>query len=262
MSRVLLTGATGVLGQELRPRLLDTGHDVRAASRSPPEEDTVEWVTVDLTEGTGIKSALEEVDIVVHAASDARGDSQAVDVDGTNRLLAASEVANVTNFLYVSIVGIDEIPYSYYQHKLEAEQAIEASSVPSTIIRSTQFHPFLAAMLNMLDRWPIWPIPTRFQLQPIAASDAAEAIVEYAEPDAAGRVPDIGGPAVLSGRELAEAYRDVRGRRWPIVRLPLPGKVASAFRSGSATCPDGAVGTVEWDEWLQEQEGVPGEGLY
>lgn len=262
MSRVLLTGATGVLGQELSPRLLDAGYEVRATSRSPPDNGELQWTAMDLVEGSGIESALEDIDLVVHAASNARGDSKAVDVDGTKRLLAATEQAEVSNFLYVSIVGIDEIPYSYYQHKLEAEQAVERAPVPSTIVRSTQFHPFVAAMLSMIDRWPLWPIPTKFRLQPIAAAEAAEAIVEYATPEPVGRVPDIGGPTVLSGRELAEAYREVRGRRRPIIRLPLPGAVASGFRSGAATCPDCDVGTIEWEEWLREQEALPVKGLY
>lgn len=262
MAKILLTGATGVLGQELRPRLLEAGHDVRAASRSPRTDGNVEWVELDLIDGTGIREAMADVEIVVHAASDARGDSEAVDVRGTERLLAAAENADVENFLYVSIVGIDEIPYSYYENKLTAERAIERSSVPSTIVRSTQFHPFVAYVLYTVSRLPVWPLPTAFRLQPIDTGEAAEAIAEYATVDAAGRVPDIGGPNVSTVRELATAYRKHRGLRRPIVRLPIPGSVASAFRAGEATCPDSDIGTITWEEWLAAQEGIPGQGIY
>lgn len=262
MTTVLLTGATGVLGRELRPRLLDSGHDVRAASRSPPTGTSAEWVELDLTDGTGIREAVADVEIVVHAASDAGGDSEAVDVRGTERLLSAAESAGVENFLYVSIVGVDEIPYSYYENKLAAERAVERSSVPSTTVRSTQFHPFVASMLDSVSRLPVWPLPTDFRLQPIDTGEAAAAIAEYATVDAAGRAPDIGGPNVSTVRELATAYRDHRGLRRPIVRLPLPGGVASAFRAGAATCPDRAIGTVTWAEWLAEQEGIPGRAVY
>lgn len=262
MSRVLLTGATGVLGQELCPRLLDAGHDVRATSRAPPmnNDGEVEWMAVDLAEGTGIQSAVADVDIVVHAASDPQGDSEAVDVDGTNRLLSAARGADVENFVYVSIVGIDDIPYSYYQHKRAAERAVKESPVPSTIVRSTQFYPFLASLLSYVRRLPVWPLPTAFQLQPIETGEAAEAILEHVTPAAAGRVPDIGGPEVLSGREVAEAYRDACGLWRPILRVPFPGDVAAAFRAGKATCPDRSVGETTWGEWLATQDGVPVRG--
>ena len=262
MATVLLTGATGVLGQELKPRLLEADHDVRAASRSPPTGGEVEWVELDLTDGRGIREAVAGVDIIVHAASDARGDSKAVDVHGTERLLHAAADTAVENFVYVSIVGIDEIPYTYYEHKFEAEHAIESSAVPSTIVRSTQFYPFVAYLLGTVDRLPVWPLPTEIRLQPIDTGDAAEAIAEYATVEAAGRVPDIGGPNVLSVRKLAEAYRAERGLHRPIIRLPIPGRVASALRAGKATCPNRDVGTIPWEEWLTTQEGVPGQGRY
>lgn len=278
MTRVLLTGATGVLGTELRPRLDAAGFDVRAASRSPPvaddavedgadgaddgREDGVEWVAMDLAAGTGIRTATDGVDVVVHAASDARGDHEAVDVAGTRRLLDAAEALDVEHVLYVSIVGIDAIPYSYYEHKLEAERAVEESPVPSTTVRITQFHPFVAALLSAVRRLPVWPLPTDFRLQPIDPGEAADAVVEQVESSPAGRAPDVGGPAVHTVRELAEAYRETLGLRRPIVRLPIPGAIASAFRAGEATCPDRAVGTRTWREWLDAQAGVPGADAY
>jgi len=262
MATVLLTGATGVLGRELRPRLRDRGHEVRAASRSPPTGSRAEWAELDLVDGRGIQNAVDGVDIIVHAASDARGDSEAVDVYGTERLLEAASDADIENFVYVSIVGIDDIPYTYYEHKLAAEQAVEASPVPSTIVRSTQFHPFVASLLTSVSKFPVWPLPTKFTLQPIDTGEAAEEIAEYATVEAEGRVPDIGGPAVLSVRELAEAYREERGLRRPILRLPIPGSIASAFRAGKATCADRNVGTTTWREWLAAQDGIPGKGVY
>lgn len=262
MAQTLLTGATGALGQRLKAQLLEDGHDLRAASRDPPDTGDVEWVRVDLVDGTGMREAVDGVETVVHAASDATGDSEAVDLRGTERLLRAAEDANVTNFLYVSIVGIDAIPYSYYEHKLQAEQTVTDSSVPSTIIRSTQFHPFLASILSTVSRLPIWPLPTQWRLQPIHVDEAASLIAQYATPNASGRVEDIGGPSVLTVRELAEVYRQVRGKRSPIVRIPIPGKVARAFRVGAATCPERTVGSVSWREWLEAQDGVPGKDAY
>ncbi|WP_121822167.1 SDR family oxidoreductase [Halostella salina] len=255
MVRTLLTGATGTLGRGLRPRLRELGHTVRAASRSPPDDADGDWVTLDLATSEGIDAAVADADVVVHAATAPRGDSEAVDVTGTERLLDAAADAGVSNFLYVSIVGIDEIPYSYYEHKLAAERAVESSDVPATVLRATQFHSFLDGVLGAVSRLPVWPLPTRMQLQPVAVDEVAEAVAEHATPHAGGRVPPIGGPEVRTLGELARAYRDARGLRRPVVRLPLPGAVASGFRAGDATCPDRAVGTTTWEAWLADRYG-------
>ncbi|WP_226480793.1 SDR family oxidoreductase [Natrinema amylolyticum] len=250
-TRTLLTGATGTLGTALRPRLRTAGRDVRAASRSPPSDgDDGAWIAMDLTDGTGVREAVDDVDVVVHAATAPQGDTEAVDVRGTERLLEAAADAGVSNFLYVSIVGVDKIPFSYYEHKLAAERAVAASAVPSTIVRATQFHSFVADILETVSKLPVWPLPTGIRLQPIDAGEAADAIVERAIPESAGRVPDIGGPEVRTVRDLATTYRDVRGLRRPIVRLPLPGETAAAFRAGDGLCPDRTVGSVTWKEWV------------
>lgn len=254
MVRTVVTGGTGTLGQALRPRLLDAGHDVRATSRSPPADDAVEWVEMDLLDGTGIETAVADADVVIHAATAPQGDSEAVDVAGTERLLNAADDAGVSNFLYVSIVGVDEIPFSYYEHKLTAERAVESSVVPSTIVRATQFHQFLTDLLGSVSRLPVWPLPTKFRLQPIDAGEAADALVEHATPDPKGRVPVVGGPEVLTLGEIVTSYRETRGPWRPIVRLPVPGSVASGFRGGDATRPERDVGTVTWEDWLTRRD--------
>lgn len=266
MGRTLLTGATGRLGEALRLRLAESGRAVRATSRSPPtdadarertadHDGDVDWVELDLADGTGVEAAVRDVDVVVHAASAPSGDSEAVDVEGTKRLLEAASDAGVSNFVYVSIAGIDEIPFTYYQHKLAAEEAVESSDVPGTILRATQFHSFVDDVVGMVAWLPVWPLPTKFQVQPIDVREVADAVVDHATPEASGRVAPMGGPAVRTLGDLASDYRAARGLRWPIVRLPIPGGVARAFRAGEATCPDRAVGTVTWEDWLAEQYG-------
>jgi uncharacterized protein YbjT (DUF2867 family) len=255
MIRTLVTGATGTLGTALWPRLTAANHAVRATSRSPPEETktNVDWVELDVVEGTGIRSALENIDVVIHTATAPQGDTPAVDVQGTKRLLEAAEAVGVEHFLYPSIVGIDDIPFSYYKHKAVAETAVEESDVPTTIVRATQFHSFIAELLDSVAKLPVWPLPTKIQLQPVDVGDVADAIVDHATRGASGRIDPIGGPEIQSVGELAQAYRAARGLRRPIIRFPVPGKTMAAFRTGHATCPDHSVGTVTWEEWLAER---------
>ncbi|WP_435124312.1 SDR family oxidoreductase [Halobaculum sp. D14] len=255
MVRTLVTGATGTLGMALRSRLRAAGHTVRAASRSPPDETDgdLDWVEFDVTEDTGIETALESVEVVIHAATAPQGDTAAVDVQGTKRLLEAAEEADVEHFLYPSIVGIDDIPFSYYNHKRTAETAVEESDVPATIVRATQFHSFVAEMLGYVAKLPVWPLPTNMQIQPIAAGEVADVIVDHTTLSASGRVGPIGGPEIHSVGELARAYRDARSLCRPVIRFPIPDKTVRAFRAGHATCPDHLVGTVTWAEWLAER---------
>lgn len=257
MARTLVTGATGTLGRELVPRLREAEHEVYAASRSPPDDDTTaNWVRVDLTDGTGLEEALASTDIVIHAATAPMGDSEAVDVQGTKRLLQHVAKADISNFVYVSIVGADEIPFSYYNHKVEAEESVKASPVPATIVHATQFHSFVADLLGQVSRLPVWPLPTEFKVQPIDAGEVAATIVDHATIKPAGQLPEIGGPEVRTLGSLARVYRDVRGLRRPIVRFPVPGSVASGFRTGRATSPDRTVGTVTWEDWLSNKFGT------
>ncbi|WP_121743169.1 SDR family oxidoreductase [Natronorubrum halophilum] len=255
MTRTLVTGATGTLGTALRPRLIAAGHTVRAASRSPPEEteEDLEWVALDLIEGTGIEPSLENIDVIIHAATAPQGDTAAVDVQGTKRLLEAAEAAGVENFLYPSIVGIDDIPFSYYEHKVAAETSIEDSDIPATIVRATQFHSFVAEMLGYVAKLPVWPLPTKIQLQPVDVGEVADGVVDHATLTPSGRTDPVGGPKIHSVGELAQTYRDARGSQRPIIRFPIPGKTVAGFRAGHATCPDYMVGTVTWKEWLAEQ---------
>lgn len=257
MIRTLLTGASGTLGSALRSRLVASGHVVRAASRSPPEETTgdIEWVTLALVEQVGIEAAVEDVDIVIHAATAPQGNTKAVDVEGTRRLLEAAETAGVKNFIYPSIVGIDDIPFTYYQHKRTAEIAVENSDVPTTIIRATQFHSFVAELLGYVSKLPVWPLPTQMQVQPVDVRDVADVIVDHATVTAAGRTEPIGGPEVRSVGHLARTYRATRELGRPIIRFPLPGGTAAAFRAGHATCPEQRIGTITWRKWLAEQYG-------
>jgi uncharacterized protein YbjT (DUF2867 family) len=256
--RTLVTGATGTLGEALLPRLRAAGHDVRAASRSPPDDDAVDWVALDLKSGDGVHAAVRDVDVVVHAATAPTGDTEAVDVEGTERLLAAAGEAGISNVVYPSIVGIEEIPYSYYEAKLTAEQAIEDSEVPHTILRATQFHEFVADIFGTLSTLPVWPLPTRMRIQPIAVGEVADRIVDYADTEASGRLPPVGGPAVHTVGDLARSYRDAKGLRRPVVRLPIPTATFSAFRAGEATCPDRAVGSVAFEAWLRGDEKATG----
>lgn len=227
-------------------RLLSDGHEVRSLSRQPGAGTHVG----DLTTGDGLASALAGVEAVVHAASDTRRFGRQDQDQTANLLQAARSVGSVRNFVYISIVGIDRIGYAYYDRKLRCEEMIASSALPHTILRATQFHELIALVLQSAGRLPVVPLPLDFRFQPIAAADTADRLAELAAAGPAGRVPDIGGPQVRTLDDLVRTWRAHRGRPRRVVRLPLPGRVARGFRQGDNTCPDQAVGTITWEQFL------------
>lgn len=247
-SKILVTGGTGSLGSLVVGRLRAGGCNVQPLSRS----ERPGTVKGDLLTGEGLKQAVEGIDVIIHCASKPSNPRQ-VDVEGTKRLLQVAERAGVSHIVFVSIVGVERNTfYPYYGMKLEVEQMIEHASIPWTILRATQFHEFVFRLIQSLARLPVMIMPKGFLLQPIQAGEVAARLVELALSAPAGRVPDIGGPEVWMAAELARAYFKITGRQWRIVEVPIPGKMAQAFRTGAQLCPDHKYGRIRWEEFLSQ----------
>ena len=260
MSRVLITGGTGVLGREVAPRLAAAGYMVRVMSRraAPAEGVQTEWAQAQIETGESLAGAVAGVDAIVHCASSPFRRTRAVDVEGTRRLLEAAKAAGVSHFMYISIVGIDRIPLAYYRHKLAAERLIEESGVPYSILRAPQFFTLVDELMRNLLRLPVGLYPAGFKFQPIDPGEVAERIAEAVEAGPGGRLPDIAGPEVHSAEELARVWLKARGKRRLLVPLPLFGKVAAGFRAGHNCAPDSKYGRITWAEWLGRRYGRSG----
>ncbi len=219
---ILVTGGTGGLGRPTVAALRSAGHEVRVLSRTAGDGRA----GGDLATGSGLDQALRGVDTVLHLAT-----SRSKDIGQTTTLLSAAASAGVAHLVYISIVGVDRVPYAYYADKFACERAVEASGVPFTILRATQFHDFVAAVLRPQRR-----LPVLFSLnvpdQPIAVEEVAARLVDLAEGAPAGRVADIGGPEQLSFRELAQLWQRAHGTKKPIWTLRLPGGMFRAMRNG------------------------------
>ena len=247
-SQILVTGGSGSLGSRVVNRLRDAGHEVRALSRSG-RPGTVRG---DLSTGEGLDEAVEGVDVIVHCASSPTKTRQ-IDVEGTERLLKVANRAGISNFVFISIVGVDRNPYyPYFRMKLEVEQMIEASPVPWTILRATQFHEFVFRFVQLLGRGPVAIAPKGFLFQPIDIGEVADRLTELALSGAAGRVPDVGGPEVKTFADFARTYFEFVSIKKMILEVPLPGKMARAWRKGAQVCPDQRYGRITWEEYVSQ----------
>jgi uncharacterized protein YbjT (DUF2867 family) len=242
---VLVTGASGTLGSAVVPRLEKEGYRVRPTSRRA----RAGWVAADLRTGEGLAEAVADVDVIVHLAS-APGRPQQTDVEGTRRLLEVAKPAGVRHVLYVSINGIDRVPYRYYQAKLDTEAVVERSGIPYTILRAAQFHPFVEMLLSTTSKLGPVVIDPKWQVQPVAIEDVADRIADLIAVPGTGEVIEYAGPQVLTFDEMARTWLTARGSKRPIWRLRFPGGMARAIRSGAQTTTATPSGTRTWRDYL------------
>jgi len=253
---VLVTGGTGTLGRAVVAELRTREQAVRVLSRRPPGSapaglEDVDWVTGDLRSGAGLDRAVSDAGVVVHCATDVRRPRR--DVEGTRNLLSAARAAGAWHLVYISIVGVDRVPLPYYGIKLEVEQLIEASNLPWTVLRATQFHDLVASALRVLTRPPAVLLPAGTSFQPVDVRDVAARLVELALSPATGRAADLGGPQVWPVTDLARAYLHTVRRRRPVWPVPLPGAIARGYRQGGHLAPESAVVGRPFEDYLAER---------
>ena len=257
--RIVVTGGTGVLGRAVVARLLADGRAVRVVSRRARPEtgaEAYEWATADLRSGAGAGAgaAVSGARAVVHCATGfGRGQEEEIarTLVAVAREAGAEEGGTPPHLVYVSIVGVDRIPFGYYKAKLAAERVFEQSGLPYTIQRVTQFHDLLRTLFAVGAKSPLVPVPA-LRFQPVDVRDVAVRLAELAlAAPADGRAPDIGGPRVRDARELARVYLAETGRgRRPLLPIAFPGRVFGAFRAGGNLVPGEPYGKIGFEEYL------------
>jgi uncharacterized protein YbjT (DUF2867 family) len=257
-SRILVTGGTGTLGSRVAARLRDSGRQVRVLSRRPHDgTDGVEYVTGDLQKNEGIEAAVAGATVIVHCAGRAKGDDEA-----TGNLVRAAARAGSPHLVYISVIGADRVPvtsaidramFGYFASKLGAERAVTGSGLPWTTLRAAQFHESLLAVARQMSKLPVLPVPAGFRFQPVSADEVAARLVELALGTPAGLVPGIAGPRVYTMAELLRVYLRARGKRRPMLPVPVPGRAARAVRAGVLLLAGRAVGTMSWEDYVSGQ---------
>ncbi|ROO84778.1 uncharacterized protein YbjT (DUF2867 family) [Actinocorallia herbida] len=245
--RIAVAGGTGTIGRHIVAALAEAGHETVVLSRA---------AGVDLVTGDGLDKALDGVETVVDTANVStlsRGKAEAFFTAETTHLLEAETRAGVRHHVLLSIVGIDRVPFGYYQGKVLQERLVTEGAVPWTVLRATQFHEFAAQTRQTLPPGPVALVPAA-RTRPIAAREAAAVLAGLAAGGPQGRVPDLAGPREEYLPAMVRALLRTRGDRRPVLALPLPGKAGKAMREGGLlpTGP-GPRGTQTFAAWLTEQ---------
>lgn len=255
MSTVLVTGGTGTLGRAVVARLLNGPHRVRILSHQaqPVMPAAVEVAPGDLVSGAGLRGAAAGVEVIIHCATNWRDPHMRTDVAGTRALLEAARAGGVPHILYISIVGVDQTEYPYYRAKREAEQMVEQSGLPWTVLRATQFHPFVQFLLQSCgaDTQPEVVVPGGIRLQSIDVGEVANRLVLLMERGPSGRVPELGGPQILSLEDMAQIYVRLRGRQAAIRAVEPTDEMYTMMRTGIIVTSAHAEGKITWEQYLQ-----------
>lgn len=228
VQRVAVTGASGFVGSATVSRLRQDGQIVRAILRSghSPMAEANENVVADVANAASLSEAFLDCDAVIHlvAIIKEKGSStfEGVIAEGTENVVKACRSRGVARLVYVSALGTGEKARGkYYAAKRRAEEAVIGSGIPYVILRPSLIIGEGDAFLDQFAGKSV-PLPangsTRFQ--PVCVQDVACMLSMAASSPAEGTY-EVGGPAVLSLRQMVETAERKHGRRGWHPGVPL-----------------------------------------
>jgi len=228
--RVAVLGASGVIGTALLPELVRE-HDVVAVSRSPhPSASGVRWLQADATDERSLEAVFRGVDVCVYLVhSLGSQDFETADRLAALNVARAASVAGVGQIVYLGGLGDDSPDLSrHLRSRQETAEALSSGTVSVTTLRAAMVvGPGSAAfetILALVDRLPamICPRWVTVPTQPIALQDVVRYLsgVCGLEP-ALGHTFDVGGPEVMTYREMIERIAHWRGKHPLIIEVPV-----------------------------------------
>jgi len=236
---ILVTGATGFIGQALIRHLLEDEQRVRALIRpsadSPglPKGLAVEAALSDIEDERGLRAAMADVDIIYHLVGlEWQGVSAdlGVEIEGIQTLLRVAKESDVSRIIYLSHIGADRASaYTVIQVKGIVEEYIRKSQVDHTIIRTGLVYGendhFTTALARLMAVYPFFfflPSPGNALLQPLWVEDLATSLTWLLQNDElTNQTIEVGGPEFLTIHQIAEEVMHATGmNRWLINLRP------------------------------------------
>jgi uncharacterized protein YbjT (DUF2867 family) len=247
--KIVIIGGTGLIGSKTAALLRPRGHEVVAAS----PKTGVNSIT-----GEGLQQAMAGTQVVIDLANAPSFEDQAVleffEASGRN-LLAAEAEAGVQHHVALSIVGTDRTPDNgYFRAKVAQEKLIEASSIPYTILRSTQFLEFLGAIADASTQGSnVRVSPGLFQ--PIAADDVAAFVADVALAPPRSGIVEIAGPERAPFNEFVARYLKAIGDPREVVGDPEARYYGGRVEELSLVpLGEARLGRIGFDEWLRRSQ--------
>ncbi|MEZ5922963.1 MAG: complex I NDUFA9 subunit family protein [Hyphomicrobiaceae bacterium] len=237
----VVLGGAGFLGRHVVRALAARGWRIRVACRHPDlaghlqplgRVGQIHSVRADIRDEAAVRRALEGADAVVNLISvlvpSGRQTYRALHTEGARRVAVAARDAGVRNLIYVSAIGADAKSSSVYARtKGEAESGVLAECPSAVVLRPSivfgaddNFFNRFAGLARILPVLPV--IGGRSRFQPVYVGDVAAAVANVLEGRAApGQIYELGGPEVLTFRQLMQLVLAYSGRWRPLLPLPV-----------------------------------------
>ncbi|MFE7133371.1 SDR family oxidoreductase [Streptomyces sp. NPDC057638] len=239
-ARCLVTGATGYIGGRLVPELLAAGYAVRCLARSPeklrdhPWAGEAETVRGDVTDPASLAAAMRGVDVayyLVHALGTGPG-FERTDREAARTFAEQAHRAGVRRIVYLGGLTPEGVPPERLSPHLRSRDEVGRifldGAVPATVLRAAVIIGSGSASFEMLryltERLPVMVTPSwvRTRIQPIGVRDVLRYLTgSAAMPPEVDRAFDIGGPDVLTYRDMMRGYAAVAGLPRRLI-VPVP----------------------------------------
>ena len=233
MAGVLVAGATGYLGRYVVAELHSRGHLVRAVVRdrdrarregpwgSPSLDGLVdEWALGNVTDPRFTRDLAADVEHVVSALGVTRQKADPWQIDNlANLAILNSALKHAGSFTYINTLGGDRCPARLTRAKSAFAQTLSVAEINSQIINPPAYFSDMTEVLAMARRGLVAVFRPEARINPIHGADLAAYVVDRMEE---GRTStwDVGGPDVLSWRELAHLAFDAVGKRSRVLTVP------------------------------------------
>jgi len=249
--RILVAGASGFVGSHLVPALVDHGHDVVALDREA-YDGPAESVAGDLTDYDSFADALEDVDIayyLVHSMGQG-ADFRELERECAQNFRRALDTHGVDRVIYLTgIVHHRDDLSGHLDSRTHVGEILARSEADLTQLRAAiilgQDSASFRIMEQLVDRLPFMLAPRWLEsnCQPIYIDDIVAYLTALLDhPEARGRTYEVGGPDVLTYREMLEVLGHVRGHHTQVRTLSLPFPGLSALWLELVTdLPDGLI---------------------
>jgi uncharacterized protein YbjT (DUF2867 family) len=243
--KIVVIGATGLIGSRLVNKLREDGHDPLAAA-----PDT----GVDTITGEGLAEALTGAQVVVDVANaPAWEDAAVLDFFRTSsrNLLAAEAAAGVGHHVTLSVVGTDRLPDSgYLRAKVAQENIVKAGPIPYTIVRATQFFEFIGRIADWSTDGDTVRLPPAL-VAPEAADDVAGTLADVAVGTPLNDTVELAGPEVFRLDELTRRVLDASDDPRRVTTDVHARYFGAELDNGSLTPGDDArIAPTRFEDWL------------
>jgi uncharacterized protein YbjT (DUF2867 family) len=237
--KILLTGATGYIGKRLLPVLLEAGHEVICCVRNKqrfPSEGVYSNANISVFEVDFLKEIPDTADIMdidaayylIHSMSTSINDFDKLEAVSANNFVKLVKQTSVKQIIYLSGITNEKKLSRHLASRKSVEGILNKSGIPLTSVKagiivgsgSASFE----IIRDLVEKLPVMITPkwVNTKNQPVAIRNVIEYLMGVLlNPETIGKSFDIGGPDILSYKEMMLQFAEVRGLRRYIFTVPV-----------------------------------------